>query len=168
MPSVTPRVARIDRPSVASAGAGLFLVALGTVVYLVSRSTGTLVLPTGLGIDPVPSLTGSLPSLCHTSGFGLLSAAAVGVSNRSLMWSAAAWTAIGWVFEALQHPLVAAALLPRPAEVVAGGPIAALVDALSRFAHLGTFDPLDLVATSLGGGLTLVVGRWTLRAGGGR
>ncbi len=165
MPGVTPnRSARIDRASVASAVTGLALVAFGTAVYLVSRSAGTVVLPTGLGIDPLPALTGSLPSLCHTAGFGLLSAAAVGVSQRSVTWSAAAWTAIGWGFEVLQHPIVADALLRRPAGV-AGDPLARAVDALARYAHLGTFDPFDLVATACGGVVTLVVGRRALRAG---
>jgi hypothetical protein len=165
MPAVTPnRLARVDRASVASAVTGLALVAFGTGLYLVSRSAGTSVLPPGLGIDPLPVLTGSLPSLSHTAGFGLLSAAAVGVSRRSLTWSAATWTALGCGFEALQHPIVAAALMPAPAQDLSGGLLELLVAALSRFAHLGTFDPLDLVATVLGGVLTLVVGRWALRA----
>ena len=138
--------------------AGITALGLGSAVYLVAREPGASLLPGGLGLDPWPAVTGALPAACHTAGFALLCAAAWGPSRRSLAWSVVGWIAIGWCFELLQHPLVSAAMLPHPDTLVTDRRIEALLALVARYAHVGTFDPLDLVATALGGAIALVLG----------
>jgi hypothetical protein len=153
-------------PATRPLGAGaLFVVGsmalmLGAAVYLVARGSGTSWLPAGLGRDPWPALTGALPALWHTLAFALLAAAAAGATRRALAWSAGAWTVIGVGFELTQHPRVAVALWPHPGEIAGSGALPAAQALLARYGHLGTFDPLDLVATAAGGSLALLLGSW--------
>ena len=141
------------------AAAGITALGLGSAVYLIAREAGSSLLPGGLGLDPWPTVTGALPAACHTAGFALLCAAAWGPSQRTLVWSVVVWIAIGWGFELLQHPLLSSAMLAHPDSVSINGPIDALLALVARYAHFGTFDPMDLVATALGGAVALVLGR---------
>jgi len=129
---------------------GLGALAVGAAVYLVVRGAGGSRLPDGLGLDPWPLLTGALPSLVHAVSFTLLTAAALGAGRRALIAAAIGWTAVGWAFEALQHPAVASALWPEPARFAGGDALTVAQAALAAHAHRGIFDPLDLVATAAG------------------
>ena len=141
------------------AAAGITALGLGSAVYLIAREAGSSLLPGGLGLDPWPTVTGALPAACHTAGFALLCTAAWGPSQRRLVWFVVAWIAVGWGFELLQHPLLSGAMLAHPDTISASGPIDALLAPVARYAHFGTFDPLDLVATAFGGAVALVLGR---------
>jgi hypothetical protein len=138
---------------------GLGALAAGAAVYLVVRGAGGSRLPDGLGLDPWPLLTGALPSLLHAGSFTLLTAAALGAGRRALIAAAIGWTAVGWAFEALQHPAVASALWPQPARLADGDALAAVHTALAAHAHRGTFDPLDVVATAVGAACAVALGR---------
>ena len=145
--------------------AGFAALGLGAAVYLLARPAGSSHLPWGLGHDLWPALTGPLPALSHTLAFALLSTAAWGPSRDRLRRSVGLWVAIGWAFELLQHPRIATATLPHPGALNGDGPITTAMALLARHAHLGTFDPLDLVATALGGGLALLLGSRLLALG---
>lgn len=157
---------RLVRPTLTFTGLGAAALTTGAVLYLVARGPGSSGLPGGLGLDPWPALTGSLPALLHTLAFALLAAAALGPTPRVVLASAAGWTAIGAAFEALQHPTVAHALLPRPETLDPAGTLAGWAASIARYAHLGTFDPGDLLATAIGGALAAWLGLRVLRRGG--
>ena len=149
----------VERDRTASfAGTGLWALTAGAVVYLIFREAGGSRLPFGLGFDPWPLVTGALPSLLHAGSFTLLTAAALGAGRRVLIASAIGWTAIGWAFEALQHPTIANALWPHPARLAGDDVLATVHTALAVFAHRGTFDPLDLVATAAGAACAVALG----------
>jgi hypothetical protein len=139
--------------------AALAALALGALAYVTLRSGGALAFPTGLGLSAPEVLAGSLPSLLHTFAFALLSAVALGLDRRALARCAGAWAVVGTAFELLQHDRVAAALLPHPATFAADGGAHALVALLSRHAHLGVFDGVEVIATLLG-----AVAAWALGA----
>jgi len=156
---------RLARPTLTFTGLGAAALATGAVLYLLARAPGASGLPGGLGLDPWPALTGSLPSLLHTLAFALLAAAALGPTPRVVLACATCWTALGAAFEALQHPTVAHALLPLPEALDPTGALAGWVAPIARFAHLGTFDPGDLLATAIGGALAVWLGLRVLRGG---
>ncbi|MFN2323580.1 MAG: hypothetical protein ABR510_11555, partial [Trueperaceae bacterium] len=97
-------------------------------------------------------------SLLHAGSFTLLTAAALGAGRRVLIASAIGWAAIGWAFEALQHPTVANALWPHPARLAGDDVLATVHTALAAFAHRGTFDPLDVAATAAGAACAVALG----------
>ena len=96
--------------------------------------------------------SGPLPSFLHTLGFILLTAVAAGVRRRgSLAVVSLTWVGVESLFEIGQHPLLAGAL----AAGLSGLP--GLAGAGSYFVN-GTFDPLDLLAVVLAGGLAWALG----------
>lgn len=141
---------------------GVLVLAVGTAVYALVRSPDGHHLPGGLGLAIWPSLTGSLPSAAHVAGCALVTAGMLGPTRRTLVGAVLVWIAIGVGFEVLQHPAVAAALVPEPGRPTGRGAAAALGRLLASHAHLGTFDPRDLIATGLGGGVA-VAAAGTLR-----
>jgi hypothetical protein len=147
-----------------AAMAGLIALAAGAGVYLLARAPGSSYLPGGLGLG-AGSLAGSAPSLLHAAAFTLLSAASLGFTRRQLVASAAGWTFVGLAFEALQHPTVAQALWPRPGALAGAGFGDRVVALVAGYAHGGTFDPLDLLATLLGGVLAAFLGLHLIRRG---
>lgn len=147
-----------------AAMAGLLALGAGGAVYLLARESGTTYLPGGLGLG-VGQLAGSAPSLLHAAAFTLLTAAALGPTRRNLFAAAAGWTLVGLAFEAIQHPAVADALWPRPGALAGEGVVDRVVALLAGYAHLGTFDPLDLLATLLGGVLAAWLGLHLIRRG---
>lgn len=149
----------VERDRTASfVGTGLWALTAGAAVYLVFREAGGIRLPYGLGLDPWPLVTGALPSLLHAGSFTLLTAAALGAGRRTLVAAAIGWTAIGWTFEALQHPTVANALWPHPARLAGDDALATIGTTMAAFAHRGTFDPLDVAATAAGAACAVALG----------
>ena len=124
-------------------GLALLSLCLGTLVYL-TRPAGAPFLPTSSGLPPLfGPLGGPLPSLTHALSFTLLSAAVLGVTRRSALFTAALWLIIEFAFEVGQHPLVTTQL-----------------DRLGlglRYFHSGTFDPFDLAACFVGTLLALLI-----------
>lgn len=132
---------------------GVLVLAVGTAVYALVRSPDGHHLPGGLSLAIWPWLTGSLPSAAHVAGCALVTAGMLGPTRRTLVGAVLVWIVIGVGFEALQHPAVAAALVPEPGRTTGSGAPGILGRLLASHAHLGTFDPHDLIATGLGGGV---------------
>ncbi len=141
------------REGVAAVLAGLGLLAIGVLVYVLDRLPESVYfLPVGWSLAEgdegwFGSVGGQLPGFIHVYAFGLLTAAALTPTRRFALLSCAAWWAIDSLFEAGQHPAFSpaiAAALPRWFE---GFPY--LENTGPYFAR-GTFDPLDLAAIAVG------------------
>jgi len=132
-------------------GLALSSLVSGLLVYVLVRDPAHLA---WLPAMPSPAVafadwSGPLPSFLHTLGFILLTAVVAGVRRRaSLAIVSLAWVGVESLFEIGQHPLLAGAL-------AAGLP--GLAGAGSYFTN-GTFDPLDLLAVAVAGGLAWALG----------
>lgn len=135
---------------------GATALVLGLLVYLADRDPARSAL---LGSSwPAWRLAwfgaagGWLPTLLHTFGFGLLSAAAWPPHRAAARWSCVFWALVNLLFELGQHPA-----WQRP--------LAAAVDSLddrwgaaaatARLLAQGRFDPGDLVAAAAGAALAM-------------
>ena len=136
--------------------------ALGVLVYMLDRRAGSAVgLPAFLFLGPgnssaavagsAPSvfgaLGGNLPSFAHAFAFSLLSCL---VLPPRLPWMASAcafWALVDAGFEILQQPMLAQAAAAALRRVQPPWPGLELVAAY--FVN-GRYDPLDLLASSLG------------------
>lgn len=131
-----------------AAGAAL---ALGLAVYLADRPAGhAMLLPAVLapGTGPLFGIVGQwLPSFVHPFAFSLASAALHAPGSGPAYGVCAAWWLVNIVFEAAQHPRLHQVAIEAAASLFGGGwPMRPLADYL----RLGTFDPGDLAATTLG------------------
>ena len=135
-------------------GLALSSLVSGLLVYVLVRDPAHLA---WLPAMPSPAVafadwSGPLPSFLHTLGFILLTAVVAGVRRRaSLAVVSLAWVGVESLFEIGQHPLLAGAL----ASGLSGLP--GLAGAGPYFVN-GTFDPLDLLAVVLAGGLAWALG----------
>ena len=148
----------MNRRERVTTGAALCALAAGLLVYGVARDPAGLAwLPAALSpawpTAVVPAAwTGPLPSFLHTLGFILLTAVAAGLHRRaSLAVVSLAWVGVEWLFEFGQHPALAGDL----AAGLSGLPGLELAGA---YFVRGTFDPLDLLAVVLAGGLAWALG----------
>lgn len=144
----------MDRRELVTTAVALLSLASGVVVYVLVRDSAVLAwLPaTPSPAVPFADWSGPLPSFLHTLGFILLTAVAAGVRRRgSLAVVSLAWVVVESLFELGQHPLLAGAL----AASLSGLP--GLAGAGPYFVN-GTFDPLDLLAVAVAGGLAWVLG----------
>ena len=152
-PRRAPVPGRVERALVLSA---LPVLAAGLLLYWVARDVShTLLIPRFDRLQAPGSLqavAGWLPSLLHTLGFGLLTAAAVPPRPAWRLGAIGAWAAINLAFEIGQHPALSGPL----AESLLGGPQPGLVSrALAGYFRHGRFDADDLAATLAGASIAL-------------
>ncbi|MDP1899631.1 MAG: hypothetical protein Q8K96_04165 [Rubrivivax sp.] len=132
---------------------GLLVLAAGLLLYWIERDVSRALLIPRFDALHMPgrpgAMAGWLPSLLHTMGFGLLTAAALPRRSAWRLGACAAWCVVNIGFEIGQHPALSApladALLARAGE----GPV---TQALAAYFRQGRFDTRDIAAT-LGGAL---------------
>lgn len=131
---------------------GVFLLTLGTAVYLLDRSWQHLAIAEVIPLTHAPSpvfgvLGGSLPSFAHVCAFALLTAALLDGGRRLNQVICVGWLSSNVAFELGQHPTFAASLANAVPAWFAEIPI---LDQTPTYFLSGTFDPLDLFFATLG------------------
>jgi hypothetical protein len=145
-------IAVLHEPSTVRGLLGVFLLVLGTGVYLLDRSWQQLaiaqVIPLTHARSPVFGvLGGSLPSFAHVCAFALLTAALLDGGRRLNQLICFGWLAVNVAFELGQHPKLATFLANA---VPAWFAQIAILDKTPTYFLGGTFDPLDLLFATLG------------------
>ncbi|MFN9745138.1 MAG: hypothetical protein ACK57B_05795 [Betaproteobacteria bacterium] len=133
---------------------------IGLLCYVAWRAPGTAQwLPAAAGLGAaagggVPGLLrGWLPSFVHPFAFALLTAAAAPSARQRLpiVGPCGGWWLVGIAFEAMQHPVLAAAMADLLSAWTAALPgLGLFARPLLRFATAGRFDVGDLAATTVG------------------
>ena len=144
----------MNRREFVTTGVALFSLVSGSLVYVLLRDPANLAwLPATPGrAVAFADWSGPLPSFLHTLGFILLTAVAAGIRRRAqLALVSLAWVGVESLFEIGQQRMLAGGL----ATGLAGLP--GLAGAGTYFVN-GTFDPLDLLAVVLAGGLAWALG----------
>jgi hypothetical protein len=125
--------------------------ALGVLVYLTDRPPGTAALLPWAGTRSATPLLGTigrwLPSFAHVFAFALLTAATARPSTAPPYWACALWWAVDVVFEVVQAAPWKASVADVMRRCCGDGWLPSL---FARYAELGTFDPGDLVAITVG------------------
>jgi hypothetical protein len=98
------------------------------------------------------ALFGSLPSLFYTLAIGLLIGCCASTPGTARL-HCLLWLGIALMLELAQHPLVAAPLSDRLYDMVTES----TWQVIGPYWTHGSFDPLDLLATLVGGGIALVL-----------
>jgi hypothetical protein len=132
------------------AAAGLAC-ALGALVYMTERSTGSVALMPAvlaLGSGPLFGTLGLwLPSFVHPFAFALISAALRPPGTAPAYGACLGWWAVNVAFEAGQHPRIASGVAVAVRDLGLDGPWSR---PLTSYLLRGTFDVGDLVAATLG------------------
>jgi hypothetical protein len=148
-----------NRPSnePSSGPRGLLLViaclslALGLLVYLTDRRSGTAWLIASTGVFGPQHLFGDvgqwLPSFVHPFAFSLLTAAVLAPTAQARLAACAAWAGVNLLFEAGQHRALSGPLSHLLLGPLAGWPGSHM---LARYFVQGRFDPGDLAAVLAG------------------
>ena len=130
---------------------GALALAIGLIVYLTERDPSRAALipaAAALATGPLVGVLGQwLPSFVHPLAFSLFTAAARRAWTPPAYGACLAWWAVNVAFEVGQHPVVAAPVAAWLAELPQLGSIQAL---LAAYFLRGTFDPIDLLAATLG------------------
>ena len=130
---------------------GALAIAAGLIVYLTDRDPSRAALipaAAALSTGPLVGVLGQwLPSFVHPLAFSLFTAAARRAWTPPAYGACLAWWAVNVAFEIGQHPVVAAPVAAWLAELPQPGSIPAL---LAAYLLRGTFDPIDLLAATLG------------------
>jgi hypothetical protein len=142
----------LHQPSTIRGLLGLFLLTLGTAVYLLDRSWQQLAIAEVIPLAHAPSpvfgvLGGSLPSFAHVCAFALLTAALLDGGRRLNQVICFGWLAVNVAFELGQHPKLAMSLANAAPAWFTHVPI---LDRTPTYFLSGTFDPLDILFTALG------------------
>jgi hypothetical protein len=142
----------VAEPSTVRGLLGVFLLVLGTGVYLLDRSWQQLAIAEVIPLAHAPSpvfgvLGGSLPSFAHVCAFALLTVALLDGGRRLNQVVCFGWLAINVAFELGQHPKLATSLANAVPAWFAHIPI---LDKTPTYFLGGTFDPLDLFFATLG------------------
>ena len=135
-------------------GVATVSLAAAVAVYFFTRIDPPAVIGLMRAADFAPAsqvaLLGSAPSFLYTLAIGLL----IGIcaANRKSAWNhCLAWTMMVLTFELLQQNLIAKPVASFLADRLYA-PAWALVE---PYLNRGVFDPLDLIATALGGAIAL-------------
>ena len=131
---------------------GLFLLVLGTGVYLFDRSWHQLAIAELVPLSLTPSpmfgvLGGSLPSFVHVCAFALLTAALLDGGRRLNQAICLGWLSVNVAFELGQHPKLATFIASA---VPAWFGHVSVLDKTQNYFLSGTFDPLDILMATLG------------------
>lgn len=125
--------------------------ALGVLVYLTGRPSGTVALLPWAGLHPglpLPrSVGGWLPSFAHVFAFALLTAATARPGIKPPYWACALWWTIDVGFEAAQAAPWQASIAAAVRRCCGDGWLPSL---FARYVERGTFDLGDLVAVTAG------------------
>ena len=131
--------------------AGFAALGVGILVYAADRDIArSMLIPAGaaLSVGPLAGAFGQwLPSFVHPFAFSLFAAAARHPSAPPAYGACATWWLVNVAFETGQHPVVSASLAAWLARAPDSGRFSR---ALSDYFARGTFDPVDLVAATLG------------------
>ena len=132
--------------------AGMFLLVLGVGVYLLDRPWQQLAIVDLIPLSHTPSpmfgvLGGSLPSFIHVCAFALLTAALLRGGRRLNQAICLGWLAVDVAFELGQHSKLAASIAHAVPAWFAHVPI---LNQTPTYFLSGTFDPLDILFTTLG------------------
>jgi hypothetical protein len=136
---------------------------LGALVYVLDRPAGSAVgLPHLLAFGHGPSffgaLGGNLPSFAHGFAFALLTCLLLPPRRRWLAAACAFWAVVDAGFEVLQLPALAQPL----AAALRHAAWPSLETFAAYFAN-GRFDPLDLLASTLGAFVAFGVAAFVMR-----
>jgi hypothetical protein len=148
---------------------GLFVIGLGSSVYLIDRPVrGLPYVREYFAQIPLPPQFLSdiglvFPAFAHTVGFALLTAAFIARSRTGVLAAAALWGAVNLVFEFGQHPAVAPWITGQLLGEARGS---FLGNSLRCYFQNGTFDPCDVAAIVAGSGVAYVVVSLTRDKGG--
>jgi hypothetical protein len=130
---------------------GALALAAGLIVYLADRDPSRAALIPSAAVLSTGPLVGALgqwlPSFVHPLAFSLFTAAARRAWTPPAYGACLAWWAVNVAFEVGQHPVVAAPLAAWLTALPQLGSIPAL---LAAYFVRGTFDPIDLLAATLG------------------
>ena len=133
-------------------GAGLLVLVLGTLVYVLDRpSSSAPFFSTVSMAHLLPSLFGrvgdSLPTFAHVFAFALVTTACLGGGRRIARLACLAWFGIDTAFEVGQHSSIADRLVSFIPGWFEQLPILEHADA---YFVLGTFDAWDLASIAAG------------------
>lgn len=125
---------------------------LGVLVYMLDRPAGSAAaLPHGLSFGRGPSffgaLGGNLPSFAHGFAFTLLTCLVLPPRQAPMAAACAFWAIADAGFEVLQLPALAQPLAAALRSADAPWPG---LEILAAYFANGRFDPLDLLASTLG------------------
>jgi len=138
-------------------GVAAFVLLLGTLVYLLDRTVGSVTFFAGISladrfaIDLGP-LGSSFPSFAHTFAFAAVTSELMR-RRRGIALTCFAWLSIEILFEVGQAPLVASTLARLVPPSVESLP---LLNETIRYFTNGTFDPWDLFSAAVGAGCAYV------------
>lgn len=124
---------------------GSSLLVAGLVFYILYRPTTSFVMALAMPSVGVPSgelgrvVVGSLPTMLHTSAFGVL----IGAVTGRVRTVAVTCVSVEWLFEVFQHPLIREVLLQQS--------FADFVPGWESFLRHGVFDWNDMFAAAIGG-----------------
>ncbi len=144
--------AALHNPGVVRGFLGLFLLLLGTSVYLLDRSWQELavaaVVPLAIAPFPMFGVLGdNLPSFVHVCAFALLTAALLDGGRRLNEAVCLGWLSVNVAFELGQHPKLATSVANAAPAWFAQVPI---LNKTPIYFLSGTFDPLDILFAALG------------------
>ena len=139
-------------PSTVRVLIGVFLLTLGTTVYLLDRSWQQLAIAQVIPLTHARSpmfgvLGGSLPSFAHVCAFALLTAALLDGGRRLNQVICFGWLAVNVAFELGQHPKLAASIANAAPAWFRHVPI---LNQTPTYFLSGMFDPLDILFATLG------------------
>ena len=140
---------QVDSRLIFAAGAAL---AVGILVYLFDRGADVYFLPEALSAsNSLPSLFGflghSLPSLLHADALILLTVAFLPRGQRYAFAACVGWFSVECLFEIGQHPSLRNLVASRFPDWFDGLP---LLEASTAYFSNGSFDPMDIVAATVG------------------
>lgn len=147
-----PSKVGLPQPSTVRVLLGMFLLTVGTGVYLLGRSWQHIAIADLVPLTRVPSATfgalgDSLPSFAHVCAFALLTAALVDGGRRLNQLICLGWLLVNVAFELGQHPKFAASVANAVPGWFRHVPI---LNQTPTYFLGGTFDPLDLLFATLG------------------
>jgi len=140
------------RPELIQVIAGVIVLTIGVLVYLLDRpTTSVYLIPAGWSIGaqwpPVFGVIGNhLPTFAHTFAFILFTSALLAPWRGSAFTACAGWWFIASVFEIAQSAAWSAAIAARVPPWFADWP---LLDNVAGYFVAGRFDGLDLVSIAL-------------------
>ena len=142
----------VPGPSTIRVLLGVFVLLLGTGIYLLDRSWHQLaiadLIPLTLAPSPIfGALGGSLPSFAHVCAFALLTAALLDGKRRLNQAICLGWLLVDVAFELGQHPKFVTSIANA---VPAWFRHVSVLDKTPNYFGSGTFDPLDIVTATLG------------------
>jgi hypothetical protein len=147
-----PYRAMVPGPSTIRVLLGVFVLLLGTGVYLLDRSWHQLaiadLIPLTLAPWPIFGALGdSLPSFAHVCAFSLLTAALLDGGKTLNQAICLGWLSVNVAFELGQHPKLATSIANAVPAWFRHVPV---LDKTPTYFVSGTFDPLDILMATLG------------------